>query len=100
VDPHPKPPTGPASAGARGARGEAPRRERQLETLRQRLADLQVRLAAVRDRTQDLAEVERVRPLNQAETRRARDLRWENEHLRHELQLLRERFEAVTGRPG
>jgi hypothetical protein len=97
VDARPKPFTGRVSASTGG---ENRRRERQLEALRQRVTDLQVRLAAVRDGTQVLAEVEQVRRLSQAETRRARDLRWENERLRHELQLLRERFEAVAGRPG
>jgi hypothetical protein len=102
VDARPKPFTDRASessGGARGAGGDDRRRERDLELLRQRVVDLQVRLAAVRDGTQVLTEAEQVRRLTQAETRRARDLRWENERLRHELQLLRERFEAVAGRP-
>jgi hypothetical protein len=77
-----------------GALGAGRRNE--LRALGQRVAELQRRLAVVRDGARGLAEIEAGRRLTPPETRRARDLRWESEHLRFELQLLRERFEALA----
>jgi hypothetical protein len=72
-----------------------PRRERQLKALRERLAQLRESLFAVREGTRQLAEIEVQRRLTPQETARARALRWEGERLRHELWLLRERFEGL-----
>jgi hypothetical protein len=81
----------------------APRRQRELQDIRTSLASVQAGLERVRDGTRELAEIELVRRLTPAEIRRARELRWESERLRHELQLLRERFETLAvghGPPG
>jgi hypothetical protein len=93
MDPHPS--SNPAGAPERRAPASDPRRERQLKALRERLSALQTSLLAVREGTRQLTEIEAQRRLTPAETARARALRWEGERLRHELQLLRERFESL-----
>jgi hypothetical protein len=85
-------------------RGPDLRRERQLKALRARLSTLRDSLVAVREGTRQLAAIELRRRLTPQEADRARSLRWEGERLRHELQLLRERFESLgpppAGKPG
>src|SRR5687768_9967221 len=63
-------------------RGGKAQRRRELRALRERLAEFQARLVSVRDGTRALSEIEAQRRLTPAETRRARDLRWEGERLR------------------
>jgi CheY-like chemotaxis protein len=102
----PEPDASPVAATRR--RGTTPppdavheaQRRRELQRLRERLVELQASLSRVHAATRELAEIELHRKLNPAETRRARQLRWESEHLRFELQILRERFEALAGRRG
>jgi hypothetical protein len=74
------------------------RRERELKALRERLSALRDSLGAVREGTRQLAEIEMQRRLTPQEGDRARNLRWEGERLRHELQLLRQRFEGLDRR--
>jgi hypothetical protein len=94
------PPSGKHEGGADGrGRGGAPRdaeRGNELRILRRHLSEIQVHLAAVRGGARELAEIEGQRRLTPDEHRRARSLRWESERLRYELQLLRDRFEALT----
>jgi hypothetical protein len=93
TDPDPSP--NPLGAPQRPEPGADPRRAGQLKALRERLALLRDSLLAVREGTRQLTEIEVQRRLTPQETARARALRWEGERLRHELWLLRERFEGL-----
>jgi hypothetical protein len=92
----PDPSSNPIGTRERPGLSPDPRRERQLKALRERLSLLRDGLLAVREGTRQLSEIEVQRRLTPQETARARALRWEGERLRHELRLLRERFEGLS----
>ena len=96
MESHPNPNA--ASAPERAAPEVDRRRERELKALRERLIALRDGLGAVREGTRQLAEIEMQRRLTPQESDRARNLRWEGERLRHELLLLRQRFDDLDRR--